>query len=80
LPGSGFGQNGSGWNFGMPGWLPGCPIGSGAGCCAKAQPAIVAMAVARSSDLIDALIALSPLTACCLGHDDVAIVGDGNIG
>src|SRR4029077_16193728 len=55
LPGNGFGQNGSGWNFGTPGAIAGCPIGGG-GWWAAAGPARPATTSASRSTFNDPII------------------------
>jgi hypothetical protein len=59
LPGNGFGQYGSGWNFGTPGALEGCPIGGGGGS-AKAGLARLAMTAASRSTLNDPIMTIPP--------------------
>jgi hypothetical protein len=59
LPGNGFGQYGSGWNFGTPGALEGCPIGGGSGS-AKAGLARPAMTAASRSTLNDPIMIIPP--------------------
>src|SRR5271169_2608676 len=59
LPGKGFGQYGSGWNFGTPGALGVCPIGGGS-CWANAGLIRLVTTAASRSILNDPIMTIPP--------------------